>query len=90
MINYFVWSMVGGLLGWAASKISGTASQQAIVINIVVGITGAFLAALVLTPLFGTSVGSQNSFSFHAMLVALLGAFTLLTLRSFFQRNALR
>jgi uncharacterized membrane protein YeaQ/YmgE (transglycosylase-associated protein family) len=90
MINFIVWIIVGGVLGWIASMIMGTNAQQGTLMNIVVGIVGAFLAALVLTPLLGIATINQNNFSIQAMLVSLLGAVILLALLNFFRRGALR
>ena len=44
MINLIVWLIVGGLIGWVASMIMRTNAQQGILMNVVVGIVGAFLA----------------------------------------------
>jgi uncharacterized membrane protein YeaQ/YmgE (transglycosylase-associated protein family) len=44
MINFIVWIILGGVLGWIASMIMGTNAQQGTLMNIVVGIVGAFLA----------------------------------------------
>jgi uncharacterized membrane protein YeaQ/YmgE (transglycosylase-associated protein family) len=52
-MNLIIWLIVGGVLGWVASKIMHTDAQQGIVLNIIVGVVGALLAGLLLTPLFG-------------------------------------
>jgi uncharacterized membrane protein YeaQ/YmgE (transglycosylase-associated protein family) len=90
MINFIVWIIIGGLLGWVASMIMGTNAQQGTLMNIVVGIIGAFVAGLVLTPLFGIGTINQSNFSIPAMGVSLLGAVILLALLNFFRRGALR
>jgi uncharacterized membrane protein YeaQ/YmgE (transglycosylase-associated protein family) len=56
----------------------GTNARQGLVLDIVVGIVGAFIAGLVLTPLFGISTINQNNFSLPALLVSLVGAILLL------------
>ena len=43
-MNFIIWLVVGGLIGWVASKIMSTDAQQGIVLNVVVGIIGALLA----------------------------------------------
>ena len=43
------WIIVGGLAGWIASKIMGTDAQQGLLLNIVVGIVGAFLGGFLLS-----------------------------------------
>lgn len=48
MINFIVWIIVGGLIGWIASMMMGTNARQGMLIDIIVGIVGAFLAGLLL------------------------------------------
>ena len=45
-MGLIVWLVVGGLIGWLASIIMRTDAQQGILLNIVVGVVGAFLAGL--------------------------------------------
>lgn len=87
MINFIVWIIIGGVLGWIASMIMGTNAQQGTLMNVVVGIVGAFIAGWVLTPLFGIATINQNNFSIAAMGVSLLGAVLLLAILSFFRRG---
>ncbi|GAB3991886.1 GlsB/YeaQ/YmgE family stress response membrane protein [Nocardioides marmoraquaticus] len=47
--GFIVWIIVGGLAGWIASKFMGTDAQQGILLNIVVGIVGAFLGGFILS-----------------------------------------
>ena len=85
MVNFIVWIIVGGILGWVASMIMRT--RGGLLVNIVVGIVGAFIAGLVLTPLLGIGTINQNNFSLPALIVSLLGAIILLAIVSFFQRG---
>ena len=43
MINILIWVVIGGIIGWLASMVMRTDAQQGILLNIVVGIVGAFL-----------------------------------------------
>lgn len=72
--------IIGGILGWLASIIMHTKAQQGIVLNIIVGIVGALLAGLLLTPLFGIGTINQSNFSLPALLISLLGAVILLAI----------
>jgi uncharacterized membrane protein YeaQ/YmgE (transglycosylase-associated protein family) len=45
--------IIGGILGWLASKVMRTDAQQGVILNIVVGIVGAALAGFFLSPLLG-------------------------------------
>ena len=90
MINFLVWIILGGVLGWLASIIMHTDAQQGTLMNIVVGIVGAFLAGMFLSPLFGLATINQNNFSIASLLVSLLGAVILLAIVNLFRRGAVR
>lgn len=90
MINFIIWIIVGGILGWVASMVMRTDAQQGTFLNIVVGIIGAFVAGLVLTPLFGIGTINQNNFSMASLLVSLLGAIILLGIVNMFRRGSVR
>jgi uncharacterized membrane protein YeaQ/YmgE (transglycosylase-associated protein family) len=85
MLNFIVWLIVGGLVGWVASILMHTNAQQGILLNVIVGIVGAFIAGYVLTPFFGISTINQNNFSLPALLVSLGGAVILLFVVSLLQ-----
>ena len=86
-MNFIIWIIVGGIIGWVASIIMRTNSRQGLLLDIVVGIVGAFVAGVVLTPLFGISTINQNNFSLPALLVSLMGAVILLAVVSLFRRG---
>jgi uncharacterized membrane protein YeaQ/YmgE (transglycosylase-associated protein family) len=90
MVNFLVWLIVGGLIGWLASMIMRTDAQQGLLLNIVVGIVGAFLGGLLLSPLFGISTINESNFSIPAMLVSLGGAVILLAIVNLFRRGRVR
>ena len=79
-MNFIIWLIAGALVGWVASVIMKTNGRQGLVLDIVVGVVGAFLAGYFLTPFFGISTINQNNFSLPALLVSLLGAVILLAL----------
>ena len=86
-MSFILWLIVGGLLGWVASMIMGTNDTQGKLLNIVVGIVGAFLSGLLLAPLFGTGTINQGDFSFSSLLVSLVGAVVLLAIVNMFRRK---
>ena len=86
-MNLILWLIAGAVIGWLASKIMGTNSQQGLLLDIVVGVIGAFLAGWFLTPLFGIGTINQNNFSLPALLVSLLGAVLLLAIVRLFRRG---
>ena len=45
-MNFIAWIVVGGVLGWLASKVMHTDNLQGILLNVIVGIVGAFLGGL--------------------------------------------
>ena len=86
-MNFILWLIIGGLLGWVASMIMGTNDKQGMFLNVIVGIVGAFLGGLVLAPLFNTGTINQGDFSFSSLLVSLVGAVLLLAIVNFFRRR---
>ena len=90
MVNFIVWLIAGAIIGWLASRIMGTNGQQGLLMDIVVGVVGAFVAGWFLTPLFGISTINQNNFSLPALLVSLVGAILLLAVLRLFRRGGLR
>jgi uncharacterized membrane protein YeaQ/YmgE (transglycosylase-associated protein family) len=89
MINFILWLVVGGIVGWLASLIMRTDAQQGLVLNIVVGIVGALLAGWILSPLLG--IGTINDgFSIGSFIVSLIGAVILLAIVNLFRRGSVR
>jgi uncharacterized membrane protein YeaQ/YmgE (transglycosylase-associated protein family) len=89
-MNIIIWLVVGGLLGWVASLIMKTDSQQGILLNVVVGIVGALVAGLVLTPMLGQGTINSGDFSAMGLLVSLVGSIILLAMVNLFRRGAVR
>jgi uncharacterized membrane protein YeaQ/YmgE (transglycosylase-associated protein family) len=86
-MNFILWIIVGGILGWLASIVMKNNDQMGILLNVVVGIVGAFLGGLLLAPLFGTGTINQSDFSVGSLLVSFLGAIILLAIVNFFRRR---
>jgi uncharacterized membrane protein YeaQ/YmgE (transglycosylase-associated protein family) len=90
MINFIVWLVVGGVIGWLASLIMRTDGQQGIFLNIVVGIIGAALGGWLISPLVGVGSINDDVFSIGALLVSLVGAVILLAIVNLFRRGSPR
>lgn len=90
MINFIIWIIVGGLIGWIASMIMRTDAQQGALLNIIVGIVGAFLGGLLISPLIGGGNINSGDFSLSSLLVSLLGAILLLAIVNLFRRGSVR
>ena len=90
MINFIVWLVVGGVIGWLASLIMRTDGQQGIFLNIIVGIIGAALGGWLISPLVGVGSINDDVFSIGALLVSLVGAVILLAIVNMFRRGTPR
>lgn len=89
-MNFIIWLIVGGIVGWVASIVIGTNRQQGVLLNVIIGIGGAFVAGLVLSPLLGIATINQNNFSLPGLLISLMGAVILLAVVSLFRGGRLR
>jgi uncharacterized membrane protein YeaQ/YmgE (transglycosylase-associated protein family) len=89
-MNFIIWIVVGGILGWLASLVMRTDAQQGLLLNIIVGIIGALLGGWLLAPLFGTGTINQNDFSISSLLVSFLGAVVLLAIVNLLRRGTPR
>ncbi len=89
-MNFIIWLVVGGLIGWVASMVMKTDAQQGMILNVVVGIVGAMLGGWFLAPMFGTGTINSSDFSLAGLGVSLLGAIVLLAIVNFFRRGRAR
>ncbi len=91
MINFILWLLFGALVGWLASMVMRTDGQQGAVLNIVVGIVGAFLGGFIFNLLgIGGSNLNNNDFSLSALLVSFVGAVVLLAIVNLVRRGSVR
>lgn len=89
-MNFIIWLVVGGIVGWVASMIMRRDAQQGVILNIIVGIVGAFLGGLLISPLLGVSTINQGNISVPSILVSLGGAVILLAIVNAFTRGRAR
>jgi uncharacterized membrane protein YeaQ/YmgE (transglycosylase-associated protein family) len=89
-MNFIIWLVVGGIVGWVASLIMRRDAQQGVILNIIVGIVGAFLGGLLISPLLGVSTINQGNVSVPSILVSLGGAVILLAIVNAFTRGRAR
>jgi len=76
-MNFIIYLIAGAIVGYIASRIMNTNSQQGLLLDIVVGVIGAFLAGYFISPLLG--IGTINdAVTIPTMLVTLAGAVVLL------------
>ena len=85
-MGIILWLIIGGVIGWLASIVMRTDAQQGILLNIVVGIIGAFIGGLIF------SGGSINNapLTVYSFLVSLLGAIVLLAIVNLVRRGSVR
>jgi uncharacterized membrane protein YeaQ/YmgE (transglycosylase-associated protein family) len=90
IMNFIIWLVVGGLIGWVASMLMKTDAQQGIILNVVVGIVGAMLAGWFISPLIGVGTINQDNFSMPALIVSFVGAAILLAIVNLVRRGSAR
>lgn len=82
--------VIGGVIGWLASILMRTDAQQGIFLNVVVGIVGAVLAGLIVTPLIGGAPITSGAFDIRSLIASFLGAVVLLAIINLFRRGSVR
>jgi uncharacterized membrane protein YeaQ/YmgE (transglycosylase-associated protein family) len=85
-MGIIIWLVIGGIVGWLASIIMRTDAQQGILLNIVVGIVGAFLGGLI----FQRGDINEAPLDITSILVSLVGAVILLAIVNLFRRGRVR
>lgn len=85
-MGVIAWIVFGGLAGWIASLIAGTNEQQGCILNIIVGVVGAFLGGLLVQLLTGE--GFNFDFDLTSFIVAVVGALVLLAIVNLIRRPA--
>lgn len=85
-MNFIVYLIVGGIIGWLASLLMRTDAQQGIILNIIVGVIGAIVAGVI----FGHGVSSTNPFEITGILWSLVGAVILLAVVNLVRRATVR
>lgn len=72
------WIIFGALAGWVAGLITGNGKRQGCLLNIVVGIIGAFLGGFLMQLITGTPF--RFDFDGSSFAVAVIGAILLLVI----------
>jgi len=90
VMEFIIWLIVGGVIGWLASLLMKTKDEQGVILNAVVGIVGATLAGLIMSPLVGVGAISQAYSSLPAMLVLFVGAAIALAIVNLMRRGVAR
>jgi len=77
-MGIILWIVFGALVGWIASIIMKTDSQQGTILNIVVGIVGAVVGGWVMGTVGESGVSGVSGFNLYIFLVALVGSVILI------------
>lgn len=89
-MNFIIWLVIGGVLGWLASIVMRTDGQQGIFLNVVVGIIGAVLGGLVLAPMIGSGTINDGDYSIASLGVSFVGSIVLLAVVNLLRRGRTR
>jgi uncharacterized membrane protein YeaQ/YmgE (transglycosylase-associated protein family) len=89
-MNLFIWLAVGGIIGWLASVVMKTNAKQGVLLNLAVGVLGAFLGGWLLAPIFHIGTINQNDFGMLSLLISFAGAVLLLAAVNFYQAGRVR
>ena len=63
------WIVFGAITGWITSKLVGSSSNQGIVVDIILGVLGAFVGGMLMNFLGKSGVTGFNLYSFAVALV---------------------
>jgi uncharacterized membrane protein YeaQ/YmgE (transglycosylase-associated protein family) len=88
-MGLIIWLIIGGIVGLLALLVMRTDGQQGILLNVVVGIVGAFLGGWLISPLVGTGT-INDGISIGSVIVSLIGAIILLAIVNLFRRGRVR
>jgi uncharacterized membrane protein YeaQ/YmgE (transglycosylase-associated protein family) len=89
-MNLILILIIGGILGWLASLVMRRDAQQGILLNVVVGIVGAFLAGFLVTPLMGGAPITSGALDIRSLIASFIGAVVLLAIVNLFTRGRVR
>ena len=86
-MNFIIYLIAGGIVGYVASLIMRTNSQQGPLLDVVVGIVGAVLAGYFISPLLG--IGTiNNAVTIPTLMISLVGAVLVLWIYKMLARSA--
>jgi len=84
VMGWLAWLIVGALSGWLASMVMHTNAQQGMLLDIVVGIVGAFIGGILFSLIGAPGV---TGFNIWSVFVSFVGAVVLLGLLRLFTGN---
>jgi uncharacterized membrane protein YeaQ/YmgE (transglycosylase-associated protein family) len=88
-MNFLIWLIVGGIVGWLASIVMKRDGQQGMLLNVVVGIVGSAIGGWFISPMLGVGTINQG-ISLGSFGVSLAGAIILLLVVNLVTRGRAR
>ncbi len=90
MINFIVALIVGGIIGWLASKVMNRDATMGVFANVIVGCLGSLLGRLLLGGVLGGGHLRGDAFDPMTLLTAFIGAVLLLGVINLIRRGSVR
>ncbi len=79
------WIIFGALAGWVAGHIAGTHYRQGCLLNVIIGIVGAFIGGVLMEVLTGRTY--WFTFNLRSFIVAVIGSVILLAIAGLARRR---
>ncbi len=90
-MNFILALIVGGIIGWLASKVMNTDAQQGIFMNIIVGCVGSIIGKFIAGNFLGMGgMGLRDGLDLPSLAVAFVGALILLAVVNLIRRGSVR
>lgn len=91
MINFLLALIMGGIIGWLASKVMNTDAHQGVFLNVIVGCIGSMFGGWLFSFLTGGTHNLRDApFNPMTLLVAFGGAVVLLGILNLIRRGSVR
>lgn len=90
MISFIIAIVMGGIIGWLASKVMNRDASMGIIANVVVGCVGSILGRFLLGGFIGGGNLRGDAFDPKTLLTAFLGAVVLLAIVNLIKRGKVR
>ena len=91
-MGFIIALVMGGIIGWLASKVMNTDAQQGIFLNIVVGCVGSLLGKWALGMFMGNNAGMglRDGIDLPSIATAFVGSIVLLGIINLVRRGSVR
>jgi uncharacterized membrane protein YeaQ/YmgE (transglycosylase-associated protein family) len=89
-MGFITWLVVGGLIGWLSCVVLRRHDEQEQLLNVIVGIAGAFVGGTLLGPALGARTVVGGDYGPGALAASLAGAVALLAVVLLFRRRPQR